>query len=167
MILTSHAIVGASLANVLPNNPVVGFGLAFISHYAIDMIPHTDYDISNFLQHETKTIKSILRNAGAALHLLFIVADFIFAILLCILFFVRDGKSLTITLMGITGGVLPDFLQFLYFKYKKQPWIFFQRIHDKFHFTKELRNQEFWGIFFQFALPVCFLTIYFLVKRLI
>ena len=165
MILTSHALVGASLTNLFPNTPVIGFEIAFASHYIIDMIPHTDYDISDFIQHEEKTVKSILKNAAATLHLLFIVADFVVGILLCVLFFVRDEKSLILTLAGIAGGVMPDFLQFLYFKYKRQPWIFIQKIHDKFHFTKELENQKFWGIFFQFALPIFLLTIYFLFKN--
>ena len=80
MILTPHAIIGASLVNIFPNDPALGFGLAFFSHYVLDMLPHKDYDIDNFLETETKTVKSIFHNAGAALHLLFISLDFIVAI---------------------------------------------------------------------------------------
>lgn len=162
MILTPHAIVGAVLANIFPSDPALGFGLAFISHYALDVLPHTDYNIDNFMNNESKTVKSIFTNAGSALHFLFIVIDFIIALFLCFLFFVRDERSLLLTLIGIIGGLLPDFFQFLYYKYKNQPWIFWQKIHDKFNF--HIRKKEFnlfFGILFQFVLPICVLLIYF------
>ncbi len=165
MILTPHAIIGATLTNVIPNEPALGFALAFLSHYALDILPHTDYDISNFLNAETKTVKSIFKNAGAALHLLFIAFDFLLAIFLCVLFFVRDEKSLIITLVGIIGGVLPDFLQFLFYKYKNQPWKFTQKIHDKFHHEAEGEDKRVRGILLQIILPTCFLIVYFLIKK--
>jgi ABC-type enterochelin transport system permease subunit len=166
MILTPHAIVGAALANMFPNEPVLGFGLAFASHYALDMIGHTDYDISNFLDKDTKTVKSIFKSFGAALHFMFIIFDFVAAIFLCFLFFVRDKKSLMITLIGIAGGVLPDLFQFLYYKYKHEPWIFLQKVHDKIHhvFFEDSGNKIF-GVFFQFFIPFCFLVIYYFVKN--
>ena len=164
MILTPHAIVGAALANIFPNDPALGFGLAFLSHYALDMLPHTDYSINNFLEKETKTVKSVFKNAGAALHLLFITFDFILAIVLCILFFVRDERALLLTLVGIIGGLLPDLFQFLYYKYKNQPWIFFQKIHDKFHYNVVTEKEKIWGTLAQFVLPIFVLIFYFLLK---
>ena len=161
MILTPHAIVGAALANMFPNDPALGFGLAFASHYLLDLVPHTDYDISNFADSDTKTVKSIFKNAGAALHFLFIFADFIAAIFLCFLIFVRNDRTLLLTFIGIVGGLLPDFLQFLYYKFKKQPWIFFQKVHDKFHYFIKIKSEFFWGILFQIVLPVCALAFYF------
>ena len=166
MILTPHAIVGAALANMFPNDPALGFGLAFASHYALDMIPHIDYDINNFLHKESKTVKSIFQNAGAALHFLFIACDFICAIFLCILFFIRDEKSILITLIGLAGGLLPDFFQFLFYKYKNQPWIFTQEIHDRLHHITEDKNDKLlWRISFQVVVPICILVIYFLIKK--
>lgn len=168
MILTPHAIVGASLANMFPNDPVLGFSLAFISHYVLDLVPHIDYDADNFLNKldkNTGTLKTIVKSTGSALHFLFIFSDFIFGLFLCILFFARDEKSAMITLIGIAGGVLPDFFQFLYFKYKKQPWIFFKKIHDKLHNIIEVKNEKFWGISFQFVLPVFVLLAYYLLLK--
>jgi len=161
MILTPHAIIGASLANIFPNDPALGFGLAFFSHYVLDMLPHKDYDIDNFLETETKTVKSIFHNAGAALHLLFISLDFIVAVFLCFLFFVRDEKSLLLTLVGIVGGLLPDFFQFLYYKYKNQPWIFFQKIHDQNHNTNHMKERPILGYLVQFTLVILFLVLFF------
>jgi hypothetical protein len=165
MILTPHAIVGAALANLFPNDPALGFGLAFASHYVLDMMPHTDYDISGFLDTKNKTVKSIFKETKSALHLLLIVADFIFAIFLCFLIFVRNRQSLILTLVGIIGGLLPDFFQLLYYKFKCQPWTFFQKIHDRLHALIKVKNEKFWGILFQFVVPIFVLVIYFLVKH--
>jgi hypothetical protein len=164
MILTPHAIVGAALANIFPSDPALGFGLAFLSHYVLDVLPHTDYDVSNFMDKDSKTVKSIFKNTGSALHFLFIIIDFVIAIFLCILFFVRDGKSLLLTFIGIIGGLLPDFFQFLYYKYKNQPWIFYQKIHDKLHHTIKTRNEKLLGMLFDLALPICILIFYFFIK---
>jgi hypothetical protein len=162
MILTPHAIVGAALANIFPSDPALGFGLAFISHYVLDMMPHTDYKIDNFVDKETKTVKSIFKSAGSALYLLSIAFDFLIAMFLCVLFFVRDEKSALITLVGIVGGLLPDFFQFLYLKYKNQPWIFLQKVHDKLHF--EIKT-KYLGILVQIFLPILILVVYFLIKK--
>ena len=47
MTLTTHAIVGAAVASFVPSNPVLGLSLAFLSHLAIDVIPHWDYAIKS------------------------------------------------------------------------------------------------------------------------
>ena len=70
MILTPHSIVGAALANAFPDNPALGFGLAFASHYVLDMLPHTEYNISNLLDKDTKQLNSVFKNHKAALNLL-------------------------------------------------------------------------------------------------
>jgi hypothetical protein len=129
------------------------------------MLPHTDYDIKRFLDTKSKTIHSIFKNAGSAMHFFTIVFDLLFAVLLCVLLFVRDEKTAVITLIGIIGGVLPDFLQFLYYKYKVEPWIFIQKIHDKFHFDIETKHNLILGIFVQILVPILVLIIYFILKR--
>ena len=165
-----HAVAGAALANMLPNNPFLGFALAFASHYVLDMIPHKDYSIDNFLKKETRTAMSIFQNAGAALHFLFVVFDFILAIFLCFLFFVRDEKSIVITLIGLVGGILPDFFQFMYYKHKHQPWIFLQNIHDRVHHILVKNDDEkslsffIFGIAIQFVLPFVIIITYYLIK---
>ncbi|MFH1455254.1 MAG: hypothetical protein ABIF22_02970 [bacterium] len=164
MILTPHAIVGATLANIFPNDPALGFGLAFFSHYILDMLPHTDYDINNFLEQKTQTVKSIFKSFGSALHFSFTLLDLIVAIILCILFFVRDEKTAIITLLGIVGGLLGDFFQFMYYKYKNQPWIFLQKIHDKTHNIYKIKIKPILGYFAQLTLITLVLFIYFWFK---
>lgn len=165
MILTPHAIVGAALTNMFPNEPILGFSLAFISHYVLDFLPHIDYDVKHFLHKEPKTIKSIFIDAKARFHFLLIVLDFSIALILCVMFFVRNEKSLFLTALGILGGLLPDFFQFLYHKNKKQPWVFLQKIHDKIHHLLDYKKNGFLGLLLELVIPALFLVIYYFVKN--
>lgn len=170
MILTPHAIVGATLANLLPEEPLLGFSIAYISHYLLDVLPHVDYKINNFLDDNTKSVKSIIKNASAALDFLYIFFDFIFAVLICSVLFIRSRETAVITFIGLIGGVLPDFFQFLYYKYKIQPFIILQKIHDVVHHTffksqhEEKSFYYIWGILLQFLLPTIFIIIYYFAK---
>ncbi len=41
MLSTPHLLVGAAIVKVIPN-PIIGLPLAFLSHFALDSIPHWD-----------------------------------------------------------------------------------------------------------------------------
>jgi hypothetical protein len=165
MILTPHAILGAVLANAFPDDPALGFGLAFASHYVLDMLPHTDYDISNFLDTKTKTVKSVINDTRSAFHLLYIAADFVAAGFICFILFVRNPQSLFLTFVGLFGALIPDFFQLLYYKFKGEPWLFYQKIHDKLHGLIKVKNEKFWGTFLQIFIPIFSILIYFLVRK--
>jgi hypothetical protein len=165
MILTPHAIVGAAIANIIPSEPALGFSLAFLSHYVLDTIPHKDYNINSFMNKNTKKVIPIFKNIWSTLSFFAIIFDFIFAIFICTIFFIRDGKSAIITMVGIIGAVLPDLFQYYYYKYKKQPFIFFQKINDRFSYDSD-KASLFWGILSQIILPVIFLTLYFYITNL-
>lgn len=164
MILTTHALVGSSLTNLFPNNPMLGFGLAFASHYIIDTIPHKDYNIDHFLDKDSKSFKSVLNNLKSALGFLLIGADFLIGIILSVLIFARGERSLFITALGICGGVLPDVLQFLYYKFKKKPWLITQKIHYFFHSPNEMKDKPFFGVLNQILCSISFILIYFIFK---
>ncbi len=165
MTLTPHAIVGAAIANLIPNEPVLCFALAFTSHYVLDLVPHKDYDINSFMNKETTTVISIFKSTDAAFKFLLIIFEAILAIFLCFLLFVRDERSAIATLLGIVGAWLPDFFQLIYYKFKKQPFIFFQKLHDKV--SHDIKNKKYFllGILTQILVPVCVLFIYFLYKK--
>ena len=164
MILTPHSIVGAAIANLIPENPELGFALAYASHYAIDMIPHRDYDIDGFFDEKEKTFASVIRSGKARLKLLMIFGDFVVGVAICTLLFVRNRGSLIATAVGIAGGVLPDFLQLVYYTFKNHPWKIFQKIHDFFHSSNKMKHKPVEGILVQIATPVVCVAIYFLLK---
>ncbi len=161
MILIPHAIVGAAITNLFPKHKVLGFSLALASHYALDLIPHSEYKLDGFFDEDTKTIKSIWNNTKAYFHLFRVALDLLSAIILCFIIFVRGEQSFELTALGILAGILPDFLQFIYLKFKNQPWKFLQKIHDIFH-SKNKQPGIFWGTVFQVIIPVCLVLIYFL-----
>lgn len=164
MILIPHEIVGAAITNIFPDHPVFGFSLALASHYALDMIPHSDYDIGGFIDTDAKTVKSIFRNTKAYFDMIFVGFDIFLGGLLSFLFFVRDEKTLYLTLLGIIAGILPDFLQFVYLKWKVQPWIFFQKIHDMFHSPNKMKENIVLGYVLQVLTVALCVGGYFLLK---
>ena len=169
MTLTTHAIVGASIASLFPEHPILAFGLAYASHYVSDMIPHTELFPEHFIiaksdanatESSAKELKLAFQDAKSSLGFLLIGVDFVAAIILCLLIFVRDEKSLLIVVIGFAGGVLPDFFQFVYYKSRKMPWIIFQKIHDFFHSKKKMQDKPIIGSIAQLIECAVFVGIY-------
>ncbi len=130
MILTIHAIVGASIGRLVLN-PYEAFTLGFMSHFLIDAIPHCGYRLASITQDVNNPLnKDMVLDKRFLKDLIFITIDFFVGISLAI--FIFQDFSLPI-LAGILGGVLPDALQFVYFKIRRQPLITLQKIHIWFH----------------------------------
>ena len=47
MTLATHAVVGAAAASLIPTHPFLGFIAGFVSHFAIDAIPHWEYSLAS------------------------------------------------------------------------------------------------------------------------
>lgn len=165
MILFSHAIAGAAAANLFPDNPAAGLAAAFLSHYLIDTIPHRDYEIEHFFDEDPKTAKKAFRNMTAKFKFFASVTlDAVLGVFLSLVLFVRDERSLYLTIMGIAIAFLPDLFQFLFHKFKKQPWIFFQYIHDAFHHPDKMKNRPVVGTLTQAGTIFLIILFYFLFK---
>lgn len=162
MILTPHAIVGATLTNLFPSNPEVGFSLAFMSHYFLDMIPHAEYSLSGFIEDKKEKADSISYNLKSAFKpLLFIGIDLTIGIVLSYFIFVRDEQSLYLTIGGVFFAVLPDFLQTVYLKFKNRFWTKVQRVHEIFHGENKYKRDWVKGGLTQIVTVAFFLLIYF------
>jgi len=119
MTLTTHALVGAAAASLFPEHPYAAFTAGFVSHLAIDAIPHWDY---------TAWLKSVQKNPLDRMDtdmvigrdfvrdLAIIAADAILGTILAVLILGNLGFSIPIILVGAWAGQLPDFLQFVYYK---------------------------------------------------
>lgn len=44
MLYTPHFLTGAAIVSLIPN-PLIGLPLAFLSHVALDLTPHNDFDL--------------------------------------------------------------------------------------------------------------------------
>jgi len=124
MTLTAHAAMGAVIGEAI-GNPLLGFVVAIIIHFLVDIIPHGDTFISN----NYRVLKRRRKQALA-----YVTVDAICAILF-ILFIVnvRDVALIRSISLGIFGSVLPDLLVGLFdiTKTKYLRWIF--KLHFYFH----------------------------------
>ncbi|MCX6713473.1 MAG: hypothetical protein NTY66_04700 [Candidatus Vogelbacteria bacterium] len=141
MTLTTHAIVGASVAQFFPGYPVVAFLAAIASHYLSDRIPH--YNLGDHLnslkRNETGSRKSLegftygrsfIRDGSI------VGGDLILGVLLAFLFW--TGASPWLVGVGCLGGLLPDLLQIAYgFWNKNKILLTLRRFHDRMHAPRE------------------------------
>ncbi|MDO8435911.1 MAG: hypothetical protein Q7S82_00800 [bacterium] len=150
MILVSHLLVGAAIAEEIKSVPIAIF-LALFSHYLLDFLPHSEYSIKNI-------------GEGKWRHSFFdffkIFLDFSSGVLLIL---VLAKNPLIALLAGITA-ILPDGLAFLAFVFPENKLL---KIHRAFHHIKthSFRNKKiplFWKIISQ-ALTIA-VTIIFLLK---
>lgn len=127
MLSTPHILVGAAIVKAIPN-PVISLPLAFLSHFALDSIPH--WDGSPKAPFNKKTSFGI-------------IADYAFG--LTILYLLTSGlDNQTLIILGGFLGTLPDFILGTYRHFVS---IFsqysFVRIPNEFHMTIQ-RNVTFW-----------------------
>ncbi len=147
MTLTTHAVVGAAIASLIPEHPVLVFGVAFASHFVIDAIPHWDYPIASSsinpkIGAPMKYDKAFFRD------LLTIGADALVGIFLSLwLFF--SSPYVWVILLGACAGIIPDPLQFLYTRWRHEPLSSLQRFHRWIHTSYRMEGIPLVGVFSQ------------------
>lgn len=157
MTLATHAVVGAAAAQLFPSNPALAFLAAFLSHFAMDAIPHWDYKLLS------KNGEDMVIGKEFIIDLMRVGFDFLLGITLSFLFFQPEGQPIQWTiLIGAVGGVLPDPLQFAYWKFRHEPLLSLQRFHIRAHAKKRFKN-PFMGISLQIIIV---LAAVFLIKIL-
>ena len=150
MTLTTHAVAGAVVIGFFPEHLALGFLAAFASHFLLDAIPHWDYPIRS---------GSINPDIGARLtfdrsllyDMLAIGFDALLGITLSVIFFTQF-HSTEVVLLGAIGGILPDPLQFIYTRFRREPLASLQRFHEWIHTTHRLKHDRIFGIFSQAVL---------------
>ena len=166
MILATHVIIGAGLASFFPNNFVMAFAVSFASHFALDIIPHWDYELlSQTKNKENRLEEDIKIGKNFFLDLAKIILDVAIGSVLAVLFFHSWlGASWLLVLIGVAGGVLPDALQFAYFKIRREPLRVLQKFHLKVHSGNESLKEKFpkAGIFLQILFNAFFILLVFL-----
>lgn len=162
MTLTTHALVGAAIASMMPAHPVLGIALAFGSHFLVDAIPHGDYRIrSNSIHPKIGAPMSF--DKDLFLDAVTIGGDALLGIVLSMLFFGSLGHPVTV-LLAACAAILPDPLQFAYTRLKFEPLISLQRFHEWIHTRQRLIGKPMLAISSQivFAAFVVFGTLHFL-----
>ena len=139
MILSTHALVGAALANMFPAHPAAAFAVGFASHFALDAIPHADYPIRS--ASLDPKIGAPLRFDRALLQdAITIGADGLLGILLAFVLFASPQNQWAI-LLGAFGAMLPDALQFLHLRFPYEPLRTLQRFHRWAHTDVDIKER--------------------------
>jgi len=138
MVLTPHILAGVALGASI-SNPVMAAIGAFALHFALDAIPHWDYDIYSSRRKAALKVGADLAIAGIA-----------------VLFLIRHmppEQQINI-LIGGFFGILPDGLLFLSFIFKNKYLDRFARFHNFWHWLivpKGTKSPFAWGFGIQVA----------------
>jgi len=150
MILTTHSIVGAGVASLVTTNPILGFFVGFLSHYVLDAIPHWDYKLLSYEKSEDGKTENLYIGKNFYYDLLRIFRDIAFGLLITLLFlWDKNFSSFPLLFSGAIGGIMPDALQLVYLKYKKQPLVLLHKIHNYFHTKINWKNKPLPGLLTQ------------------
>lgn len=156
MTLSTHAIVGAAAASFAPAHPLTAFSFAFASHFLIDAIPHWDYHLASHRYQGDDVMTADMPFSWAFLgDLVKIGFDFILGFVFSFLIFgFLVSMPPALIIIGVVGGMLPDFLQFAYMKFRHEPLTSLYRFHAWFHTKKRLVGRPILGIILQGGLVV-------------
>lgn len=145
MMITPHVLVGASLATAI-SNPFILAVSAFISHFALDMIPHKDYEIMPLKANFYK----LVIDAGVSATLLFSVAGNL------------PLEKQVLFALGGFFGILPDGLWMLYRLFN---WKFLEQYVEMHNFLHWLiipeshKTHPAFGLFTQVSISIAALYV--------
>ena len=151
MILSVHATFGAAVASMVPSHPVIGFTLGFVSHFALDAIPHRDYDlisVESIPNKKFQLVDQIQKKFSLIRDVVFVSFDALIGFCLAFLFFFNPAHP-TIFFIGAFAALIPDGLTFLYLLFKHKSLSHFFDFHTDFIHYKIHINQVA-GVILQF-----------------
>ncbi|MES2006504.1 MAG: hypothetical protein V4436_00180 [Patescibacteria group bacterium] len=162
MTLTTHAIVGAAAASLFPNQPLLAFAAGFASHFAIDALPHWDYRILSKVQKEDRLTDEFATTGPLfLLDLLRIGSDALLGLVLAVWIFSFWLFDLPVwfVALGACAGILPDPLQFVYYKFHITLLRPLQRFHIWIQKGRSIYPHMAAGIFYQLIMVVAILFV--------
>jgi len=160
MTLTTHSVIGGIIIGKLTHNPGMGFLLAFASHFVADAIPHWDYTLISLEETPLDPLAGKLGSGKTFRHdLLIIGTDAVLGLLLTTLLAGIGNFSFTFVWLGAIMAMLPDTLQFAYYRLGGPILTYLQRFHLAIHTKTKLKNQPFLGISLQLLLILIIFSI--------
>ena len=168
MILATHAIAGAAVAQLFPQHPVFAFAAGFASHLALDSIPHWDYKVLSVEKDKNEPLNTdMVMGKKFIFDALRIGTDALAGLMLSIFvfFYFFHNVPLSITLIGAIAGMLPDPLQFVYWKTRSPFLLPLQKFHIWIHSKTSLKASPALGLSLQFLIIVAVVSIVMLMRR--
>lgn len=147
MVLITHAIVGAGVAQLFPEYPAVGFVAGILSHYLSDFFPHWDYAqyFSSVQKKSNGRLEVLDRiNIGPKfiLESLLVLLDAVLGLALAWFLWKSPLIEVLVVVLGAIGGMLPDFLQIAYGFFKNKFTQAFQKIHAFTHTPEKWKIRD-------------------------
>lgn len=149
MTATAHAVIGASIAKVLPN-PYLGLPLALISHFIVDKIPHWDPMTDKAKKTKRLIWIETLTDVAVSFILVAILANF---------FWTKISPSYLF--LSAFVSQLPDWLEVPYVFFQQKITPFYQIylgqkwIHDVWF---DARLSAPWGVIIQLLVMAIFVV---------
>jgi hypothetical protein len=172
MVLAPHAIVGAATAIVFRKHPIIGLCAAFISHFALDAVPHWAYKLHSVKKDHSQPLGyRFVPGTGFLKDVFKTGADFSIglaaALAVCDVFF---PNYLWLAFLGACVGTLPDFLSLVYFLFPNPPLFYLYRFHIKIHVPEKhhvLENKPAVGIACQVAFSLAIILTLILIQPMV
>jgi hypothetical protein len=137
MILSTHAVVGAAIASLIPGHPALAFVSGMVSHFVIDAIPHWDYPLHSISITAGTRCRAVTLNWWLLGDLGFIALDACVGLTVAIWLYASPA-SISAVLLGALGAILPDPLQFAQKVYPCAPLRILHRFHVWIHSKRKL-----------------------------
>ena len=136
MILSTHAVVGAAIATLLPRDPVLVFAAGVASHFVIDAIPHWDYPLRGISVGRSQ-VGAIRVNSALLRDACLVALDACAGLAMAIWLFAHSAPIWIIAIAAF-AAMLPDPLQVVHRLYPHEPLRTLQRFHEWIHTDRRL-----------------------------
>lgn len=154
MVLATHLVAGAALGQVV-GQPVLALIAGFLSHFLLDAVPHWDYRLASLQSNPSDRLDTTMTlNRDFVSDLAKIFLDLLLG-LLAVLFaanLLANWHLSGALIWGSAGALLPDFLQFAYFRLGWPALKVLQRFHVWIHTDWRLNDRAILGPFWQILL---------------
>ncbi len=167
MVLSTHAVVGTIVATTFTSNPYFAFIIGFASHFLIDPIPHWDYKLHSLQKDpEGKLNHDMLLGKTFIVDLMKVGTDAILGVVISLIvaFYILKISTLQVILASVVGGILPDPLQFTYWKTRSRFLLPLQKFHVWIH-AKKLDIHPLHGVTLQILVVIIFLSVALIIKK--
>ncbi len=157
MILMTHAVTGALIGAVASENLAFAAGAGFLSHFLFDTIPHWDYKLGTTKEDKANPLNNDMKVGGKQFYidLLKIALDFSIGMtIVAILVMSKPNQVILGAFIGALCAVIPDPLQFVYWKLRLRIMTPLQRFHTYMHAKTRLSNKPLIGIGSQIAIII-------------
>lgn len=140
MTLTTHGILGAATASFFPGFYPLAWFASFVSHFFADAIPHWDYQTKSAKKNLNPLANDFIITKESLGDLVKIGLDFNLGLILSLLIFPFPEYDPWLILGGAFFAILPDPLQFAYWKIRREPLTSLQRLHIAIHAKTRIRD---------------------------